>query len=235
MTEVDRESFHERFASGSESFHAHNDSETDIVKTHISTMTFTSRLTECRDLSYLFEYLTSLRLDRDLQERQGLLTIPRIEKSRFSKYAVDIVPFNGMLDKVRVRVFCTTGSILVTGCVSHIQCLAALEELTRLIECPLFPHITCAVPECRLINANCSLGYTLNIPKVVELFKEERSIRLVELPERHAVTIIHFNDGTKVMTYSSGKFSIHGNSFEALNAARTTCIPVFRKSQGLQL
>ena len=235
-SDVALQSFHEHFTLGRDAFAARDDAACDIVKTHVSTMTFTSRLGNIRDLSTLHEYLTSIRPTEDLRDERGLLAVPRIEQSRFSKTAVDIVPLSGgLLEKVRVRVFCTTGSILVTGCTSHVQCLVALEEVTRLITCPLFPNPMCSVPQCRLINANCALGYTLNISTVVRLCKEERRIRLVELPERHSVTIVHFTDGTKVMVYGSGKFSIHGNAFDALSAARHICLPIFRASRGLPM
>jgi hypothetical protein len=224
--------FHDQFEKDREVFDEYDGSD-DIVKTHISTMTFTSRLVNVSNSDALYSYIMSLVPDDALRDRLGLITIPRIEQSRFSKYAVDIVPFSGMDDKIRVRCFCTTGSLLITGCTAHLQCLSALDEVMRLLKGPLFGDLSCEVPRCRLINVNFALKYTINIENVARLCENEAAISLVETPERSAVTIIHLADGTKVMAYPTGKFSAHGNSYASLDTARRVCVPIFKLSRGL--
>ena len=227
------QTFHDHFEKDCESFNEYGKGEADIVKSSISTMTFTARLSNIKNHDALYPYLMTLTPDDALRDRYGLITIPRVEQSRFSKYAVDIIPFPGMDDKVRVRVFCTTGSLLITGCTTHLMCLSALEEIARLLKSPLFPGLTYEVPTCRLINANCALGYTLNIANIVRLCKENRDTPLVEMPERQVVTIIHLAEGTKVMVYPTGKFSVHGRSYASLDSARRVCVPIFKQSRGL--
>ena len=197
-------------------------------------MTFTSRLLHCRDTMAIYAYLLSKQIDERFMKEKGLLTVPLIRKSSFSTFAIDVTPFRGMDDNVRVRIFCTTGSLLITGCTSHLMCLSALEEIANIVKTPGYPSPTCAVPECRLINANCTLKYALNMSTVETLSRTEEGITLVESPERRAALILHLRDGTKVMVYSSGKFSVHGSSYASLHDARRICLPIFKQSRGFR-
>jgi TATA-box binding protein (TBP) (component of TFIID and TFIIIB) len=222
--------FHSTFSEGYKEFQHCGDDDTE---THISTMTFTSKLNHCKDTIYAY----LLSLTPDSIQSKGLLGIPNIRPSTFSRYAVDITPFPNLCEQVTMRLFCTTGSILTTGCSSHLMCLTALDELIALLSRPEQPAYTYTLPQCRLINANCSLETTLRMDTLVTSLRQSEMIDRVETPERHAAVIVRLRDPegnkVKVMVYASGKYSIHGTSYQSMLHAKRVCRPFFHESRGI--
>lgn len=210
--------FYEKFEMASDTFQTRT--EDLLEKLHISTMTFTSKLTSCPSSLYA----TLLSLSPDMMSQRNLICIPDIRQSSFSKRAVDITPFHMIHDNIKLRVFCTTGSLLITGCTSLVQCLLALEELQRIIG----GDVTYEIPTCRLINANCQVSYQISLEKVSKELSNCEKVLHVEIPERKSRLIVQLHDGTKVMIYASGKFSVHGSSFDSLTNAFHVIHPLLK-------
>ncbi len=170
---------------------------------NVSTISFTSYITDPRcDLFTKFLALNGVTL------RTG--DTPIVRKSTFTSNTVDINPFPSNRPSVHVRVFCSRGKILVTGCRCIVECLAALDDI-----CSHYDY-TFRFPECRLINVNCAVHRPISLSWVLESLADNPSTLHVDKPERQHRVMAAFSNDTKALVYASGKFSVHGKCMDAI-------------------
>jgi hypothetical protein len=177
----------------------------------ISTMTFTSSISGCRD--DLFNYL--LQLNMEGEDGVDITDQPIIKKSAFCHWAVEIQPFPSSSEhsSVRVRIFCKTKSVLIVGCTDMIECIAALDDICRLVGGKF------TFPCCRLINANVNTSRRVSLSSMYGRLTRDADFHLVERPERQHRLICHHRNGVKMMIYGTGKVSVHGNSSTPISIA----------------
>lgn len=171
---------------------------------HVSTMTFTTTLTIVQDTMYAF----LMSVSPEMLEKKGFTTIPNIKKSSFSNLAFDIQFYPDVAPKVRARVFSTTGSIVITGCDTHLFAFLVVEDLERLFGVPA------RYPEPKLVNVNFSLHVPLDIHTIATTIKD--SVSFVELPEQYSNRLIIGTPYGKIQIFGSGSVVIHASTYDTV-------------------
>lgn len=184
------------------------------AKTHVSTMTYTSQLTR-----YPANIETVIALDVTFR------------KSTFGTTAYECRPLPTR-PQARCRLYITTKRVLITGVVSIDECLQCLWRLARILGDCDFEQ-----PECRLININIDLAWTLN-RWIIDTLQHINNIRYIERQESHPATIVHcsLGEGTlrKAMIYGSGKASFHVESYREAESLWKILEPAFKECRGIK-
>lgn len=168
---------------------------------HISTMTFTSSLDRVHET--LGAFLSSLT--PEMVRSRGMTSVPRIRQSTFSKAAFDIQLYPDLAPKVKAKVFVTTGSIVITGCESHMYAFLVTDDLQRLFGVPV------RYPEPKLINISFSLHVPLDIHHIARAIAPRATF--VDLPEQYSNRLIVGTNGGKVQIFGSGSIVIHAKGY----------------------
>jgi TATA-box binding protein (TBP) (component of TFIID and TFIIIB) len=174
---------------------------------HISTMTFTTSLERANDTLYAF----LMSVTPCMLKKRGFTTIPNVKKSLFSNLAFDIQFYPDIAPEVRARVFSTTGSVVITGCKTHLVAFLVVEDLERMFGVPV------RNPEPRLVNVNFSIHIPLDIHTIATNIKN--SVSFVELPEQYSNRLIIGTPYGKIQIFGSGKIVIHASTYH--NVAKT--------------
>ena len=168
---------------------------------HISTMTFTSSLERVHET--LDAFLSSIT--PNMIRARNMTSIPRIRQSTFSKSAFDIQMYPDLAPKVRVKVFITTGSLVITGCDTHMYAFLVADDLQRLFGVPV------RNPEPKLINISFSLHVPLDIQRIAHDVSSRATF--VDLPEQYSNRLIIGTPGGKVQVFGSGSIVIHAKGY----------------------
>jgi TATA-box binding protein (TBP) (component of TFIID and TFIIIB) len=196
---------------------SHKRLETLASFVNVSTMSFVSHITS--PIQNLFDRTTALR---GTSLRSG--EIPIITKSTFTTNTLDVIPFPCNRPSLHIRAFCTKGKLLVTGCKSIIECVAALDDICSALDAEF------TFPECRLINANCALPRRVSLSGVMGSLGENPWVTFIDKPERQHRVLVTFSNATKGLVYASGKFSVHGKCLDSIYMTIKSIEPVLRLS-----
>ena len=183
-----------------------------LAKTsRISTMTLTSRLVSC-DMTILMERIrpTNPTKSPPTTTTDRLTCLP----SAFCNHAFEITPFPTAFPGVRVRLFSTTGSLLITGCREPEQVIAALYDT-----CTFLGPCTCTFPVVRLINSTCSVGRTVSLGRAHDDVRRCVAVDRVTSPETQTRLVIRMKAGPTVQLFASGKMTVHANDFDLASDA----------------
>lgn len=175
----------------------------------VSTMTLTSRLRDVTCPDTLMSRLARLT-DEDVC-RVGVVDDQFSWcLSRFCPKAIELTPFPSAFPGIRVRLFCTTGSLLISGCTHIDQACAALHDVGLVLGVP------CEFPVLQLVNVTCAADRIVSLALVQEKLRAVPGVR-VSRPERQARLLIKRQAGqVTVMLYQTGKFTVHGKSVDAI-------------------
>ena len=194
---------------------SHKRLETLTSFVNVSTMSFVSHMTS--PIPNLFDRITELQGTSVCSGETPIIT-----KSTFTTNTVDVVPFPCNRPSLHIRIFCTKGKLLVTGCKSIIECVVALDDICSALE------VEFTFPECRLINANCALQRRVSLSGVMDALGENPWVTFIDKPERQHRVLITFSNGTKGLVYASGKFSVHGKCLDSIYTTIKSIEPVLR-------
>lgn len=147
--------------------------------------------------------------------------------STFTSNTVDMIPFPSHAPSVHVRIFCSKGKALITGCKSIVECVAALDDLCSATG---MCNVDFTFPSCRLINANCSIGHPISLTRLITRLSTNPAVTFVDKPERQHRVVATISNGTKCQFYASGKFSVHGKCIDQVYTTINALEPVVHQA-----